>query len=130
MAKTAQEKTPAQLKVLDLRQKLETARAADTKASTDKTKKAVADLEGELKTAVTVESRDRFVRIGGSRVKKARQAIRNFAAVASPRSYQYDDSDVVKAETALNAEVKSAIGKMRAALTKGGTAKAEDDFTF
>lgn len=132
MAKTAQEKTPAQLKVLDIRNKLEKAREADEKASTEKTKATVTALTAELKVAVTAENRERFVRVGGSRVKKARQALRNLSAVASPRSYEYSEEDVAKAEKAIMDEAKTAIGKLRSALVKGGggAAKEADDFTF
>lgn len=131
MAKKTQEKTEAAKKVLDLRQKLSLAKDADAKASTDKTKDHVKTLSNQLATAVEVDNRERFIRIAGGRVKKARTAIRNLAAVAAPRSYKYDESDVVKAETALGSDLKATLTKLRNALVKGASAaKAEDDFTF
>lgn len=130
MAKPKSDITPAQQATLDARQKLELARKAHDAKPTDATKKAVADAEKAVKDAQTVENRERFVRVGGGRVKKVRAAIRNLAGVAAPRSYNYTSADVDKAEAALKAEVETAIRKLRSALEKGGTAKAEDDFTF
>lgn len=131
MAKKKQEQTPAQLATLDARQKLELARNADTAKSTEATKKAVTNAENHLRTCVTTENRERFVRVAGGRVKKVRAAIRNLAAVAAPRSYNYSEDDVNKAEAAIGQEVKSCIAKMRAALTRGASAaKQEDDFSF
>lgn len=129
--KKTREASPAEKSVLDLRQKLEVATKNDTAKSTDATKKAVADLETAIKSAQATVNRERFVRVAGGRVKKARIAIKNLANVAAPRTYTYDESDVAKAESALLSQVKSTIDKLRSALTKGGqTAKAEDDFSF
>lgn len=131
MAKEKSAPTPNETKLLDIRQKLEVAKKNDAAKSTDATKKAVADLEAAVKAGLTVVNRERFVRVAGGRVKKARLAIKNLANVAAPRSYTYDESDVSKAETALTAQVKSTIDALRSALTKGGgTAKAQDDFSF
>lgn len=131
MAKKAAELSDAAKAVLDIRQKIETAKKNDTAKSTDATKKAIADLEASLKTAIVAENRDRFVRVGGGRVKKARAAIRNLANVAAPRSYTYDESDVAKLETVLSAELSKTVSALRAALANPGkTAKAADDFTF
>lgn len=131
MAKTAQEKTPAQKATLDARQKVETAAKADEAKSTDATKKHLADAKVHLTACVKTENRERFVRVAGGRVIKARTAIRNLANVAQPRSYVYDESDVAKAESTLMDEIKATMNKLRTALTRGGSAaKAEDDFTF
>lgn len=131
MAKPKSEVTPAQKATLDARQKLEAARKANEAKTTDATKKAVADAEKVVKEAQAVENRERFVRVAGGRVKKARTAIRNLASVAAPRSYTYTSTDVDKAEQALTAEVAATVKKMRSALEKGASAaKAEDDFSF
>lgn len=131
MAKEKSELTDAQKATLDARQKLETARKAHAEKETEATKKAVASAEEHFRKCVSTENRERFVRVAGGRVKKARAAIRNLASVAAPRSYNYNEDDVKKAETALTSEVNKAISAMRAALQRGGTAKkAEDDFTF
>lgn len=131
MAKKAAEQTPAQKATLNARQKHELAVQANTAKPTDATKAALETAAATLKAAVAVENRERFVRVGGGRVKKARTAIRNFANVAQPRSYTFDESDIAKAETALTDEVKKTIAKLRASLVKGpGATKAEDDFTF
>lgn len=131
MAKTKTAPTAAMLALLDARQKLQLAKDADAKASTDKSKAAVTAASKVASDADAIVRRERFVNVGGGRIKKARAAIRNFAAVAAPRSYQYDESDIAKAETAMGDEVKKAIAKMRASLVRGAAAaKAEDDFTF
>ena len=131
MAKPKSDETPAQKATLDARQKLENARKAHEAKPTDATKKAVADAENAVKAAQAVENRERFVRVGGGRVKKVRQALRNLAGVAAPRSYTYTLDDIAKAETAITSEMQSAFKKLRSALEKGATAaKAEDDFTF
>lgn len=128
MAKKASEPTAAANAVLDLRQKLELARAADTKATTEKTKAAVADLESKLKEAVNIDNRERFVRIVNNRHKKAKTAMRNLANLASPRSYTYSEADVVALESSLAVELKSTLTKLRAALNRGGAANvAEED---
>lgn len=131
MAKTKSEPTAAETKLLDLRQKLEVAKKNDEAKKSDATKKAVADAENAVKDQMKIVNRERFIRVAGGRVKKARATIRNLANVAAPRTYQYDESDVAKAEAALNGEVKKTIEKMRSALTRGASApKAEDDFSF
>ncbi len=131
MAKTAAEQTPAQKDTLDKRQKLESAKKANTDKPSEKTAASVAVAEQELKKAVATENRERFVRVGGGRVKKARSAIRNLSNVAAPRSYTYDESDVAKVESVLGDEVKKTVSALRAALANPGkAAKAQDDFTF
>ena len=123
MAKTQSDLTPAQKATIAAREKLDAANKTNDAA---KIKSAREHLAECLKT----ENRERFVRVGGGRVRKIRTAIRGLSNVASPRSYHYTEDDVAKAESVLNAELKSAFSKLRNALTKGGTAKAEDDFSF
>lgn len=131
MAKTAKEKTAAQKATLDARQKVELATQKNTATPNELNKRNLDTAQAHLKQCVATENRERFVLIGGGRVKKARQAIRNFANVAQPRSYSFTEADIAKAETALNEEVKKTIAKLRASLVKGASvAKAEDDFTF
>lgn len=131
MAKKAAEKTPAQKATEAARAKLTTAEKANADKPTDATKKAMTDAQSALKECIKAENRERFVRVAGGRVKKARTALRNLANVASPRSYLYDASDVDKAEKALTAELTKTLTAMRNALTSGGGSKTpEDDFTF
>lgn len=133
MAKEKKEKvlTAANKAVLDARQKLETANKADEAKSTDATKAAVNTAKSTLAAAVAVENRERFVRVAGGRVKKARIAIKNLANVAAPRSYTYTEADVALAEKALMDAVASSIAALRGALVKGAsTTKAADDFSF
>lgn len=133
MAKVKKERelSAAEKHLLDQRQKLETAEKNHAAKPTAATEKAVADHKAEISKTAIIVNRERFVRVAGGRVKKARIAIKNLANVAAPRSYTYDESDVAKAETVLNDAVKFTIGKLRTALTKGaGAAKVEDDFTF
>jgi len=131
MAKPKSEVTAAQKAVLALRQKVEVARTAHDKNGNEQNKKALEHAQGELKAAVLVENRERFVRVAGGRVVKARAAIRNLANVAQPRSYSYTEEDCDKAEKALTEEIKKSIGALRSALTKTpGAAKAADDFSF
>lgn len=130
MAKPKTELTNAQKATLGARQTLENARKADEAKSSDVTKKAVATAEAAVKSAQAVENRERFVRVGGGRVKKARATLRNLAGVAAPRSYTYNASDIDKLEKVLADELASTVKKLRNALEKGTTAKAEDDFTF
>lgn len=131
MAKPKSEVTPAQKAVLEHRQKVEVARTAHDKNATDKSKADLAAAQEKLKAAVAVENRERFVRVAGGRVTKARDAIRNLSNVAQPRSYSYTEEDCDKAEKALTEEIKKSIGAMRAALNKTSTAeKVKDSFTF
>jgi hypothetical protein len=131
MAKTRQEQTPAMKETIAARTAYEAAQKADETKSTEATKKNLLATKVVLTEALKVENRERFVRVAGGRVKKARVAIRNLSNVANPRTYIYTTDDVDKAEKALTDEVKSAIGKLRNALNKGsGTAKSEDDFSF
>ncbi len=121
----------AQKATLGAKQALEVAKKNDAAKSTDATKAAVKTAEANVEKAKAAENRDRFVRVAGGRVKKARIAIKNLANVSSPRSYTYDQSDVDKAETALTSAVQNTIKKMRDALEKGQqTSKAADDFSF
>lgn len=131
MAKKERALSAAETALLGARQRLEVATKANTDKPTDKTAAAVEAVKAEVAGYVKTVNRERFVRVGGGRVIKGRAAIRNIAAVAQPRSYTYDESDVAKLESALNSEVTKTVAKLRAALTKGpAAAKAEDDFTF
>lgn len=125
------EASPAEKSLADLRQKAELARDADTKASTDKTKAAVKAAEDAVKTQITVVNRERFQRVGGNRATRARDAIRNLAGVAQPRSYNYTSADVDKLEKMLSEESTSTVKKLRAALDKSApAAKTTETFSF
>ena len=131
MAKKERTLSPAEQELSARRIKLEAAEKANTEKPTDKTAAALDAAKAAVTEQNKVVNRERFVRVGGGRAKKAIVAIRNLANVAAPRSYTYDESDVAKAETALKAEVEKTIAKMRSALTSGGkSAKADDGFTF
>ena len=131
MAKEKSAPTAAETALLGARQKHEVATKAHTEKPTDKTQAAVDAAKAEVAKHLATVNRERFVRVAGGRVKKARTAIRNLANVAQPRSYSYTEEDVAKAETALGEEVKKTISKLRAALTRGPAAvKDADDFTF
>jgi hypothetical protein len=131
MAKKKAELTDAQKATLAARQKVEDAQKVHDAKPTDATKKHLDAAKSELRSAQAVENRERFVRVGGNRVKKIRTAIRNLSGVASPRLYHYAEADVAKAEATLTEELTKTIAKLRTALTTGSAvAKAEDDFTF
>ncbi|MDE2019959.1 MAG: hypothetical protein KGJ13_06475 [Patescibacteria group bacterium] len=130
MARPQSEPTEANKAVLDARQKLQLAKDADEKNSTEKTKTAVKHAHEHLLACVEKENRERFINVGGARVKKARVALRNLANVANPRSYSYTAADVEKAKAALQSELDKCISKMQNALVKGTAAKTDDDFTF
>lgn len=133
MARTKKEKvlSEAQKHTLDMRQKLELANKAHADKPTKDTEAKVSSAKSAVASAIHAENRERFERVGGTRVKKARVALRNLGAVSTLRSYTYTESDVAKVESVLGAELKSAVAKMRAGLTPSAkTQKAEDDFTF
>jgi vacuolar-type H+-ATPase subunit D/Vma8 len=130
MAREAKEKTPAQKKVLELRQKLALAKEAQTKNDNEKTQAAVKKAQEELAPAVAAENRERFTTIAGARVKKIRVAMRNLKGVNSLRSYQFDESDVAKIESVLAQGLKDMLTSMRGAFSKSGAAKTEDDISF
>jgi ribosomal protein L4 len=123
MAQKKTELTEAQKATVTAREKLEAAKKTN---DAKKTKEALEHLH----SCVVAENRERFVRVAGSRVRKARTILRALANVASPRSYHYSETDIAKAESVLGDELKRTIAKMRAGLTKGGAGKAEDDFSF
>ncbi|MDE2019764.1 MAG: hypothetical protein KGJ13_05470 [Patescibacteria group bacterium] len=130
MARKQSDPSEANKAVLDARQKLQLAKDADAKGSTDKTKAAVKHASEHLSKCIETENRERFVNVGGGRVRKARLALRNLASVGNPRSYSYTQADVLKAKAALQGELDTCIAKLESALTKGGPAKVADDFTF
>lgn len=125
------ELSPAEKSLSDLRVKLDTAKELDGKASTDKTKAAIVAAEAAVKTQLTIVNRERFQRVGGARATRTRDAIRNLAGVAQPRSYNYTSADVDKLEKMLTDESASTVKKLRAALDKSApAAKAAEEFTF
>jgi hypothetical protein len=126
MAKQKSAPTPAEQKLSDLRVKLDTADKANTAKPTETTAKALDAAKTAVADQQKIVNRERFIRVAGGRVNKARAAIANLANVAAPRSYTYDESDVAKAESVLGEAVKATIAKMRSALASGNakTAKA------
>ena len=131
MAKPKSEVTAAQKATLDAKQKLEIAKTAHEKNASAENKTKLDNAHAAVKAAQTVENRERFVRVAGGRVTKARDAIRNLSNVAQPRSYTYTEADCDLAEKALTDEIKKSIGALRSALTKApGVTKAKESFTF
>lgn len=133
MPKTAKrEPSPAEKTLSDLRVKLDAAREADGKASTDKTKAHLKSAEDAVKAQLAVVNRERFVRVAGSRATRARDAVRNLSGVAQPRSYSYTSADVDKLEGMLKSEAENTVRKLREALTKGAgsAAKTAEVFSF
>ena len=126
------ELSPAEKSLADLRQKLELARDADTKASTDKSKAALKAADDAVKAQTVIVNRERFVRVAGARATRTRDAIRNLSGVAAPRSYTYTSADVDKLEQMLSSESKKTVDKLRAALEKGSptAAKTAESFSF
>jgi hypothetical protein len=131
MAKKPKELSPAEKELSARKAKLDAAKDAHSKADNEKNKAAVTAAEAAHKEQLSIVNRERFVRVGGNRATKARDAIRNLSNVAAPRSYSYTEADVVKLETMLNSEVSNTVSKLRNALTKGAsTTKSADTFAF
>ena len=86
MAKKERELSPAEKSLSDLKIKLDAAKEADGKSSTDKTKAVVKTAQDAYSAQAKIVNRERFQRVGGGRATKARDAIRNLANVAAPRS--------------------------------------------
>lgn len=131
MAKKERELSPAEKTLSDMRIKLEAAKEADAKTSTDKTKAALKSAQDAVTAQASIVNRERFVRVGGNRATKARDAIRNLSNVAAPRSYNYTSADVDKLEAMLASEGTATVKKLRSALEKGTTAaKSVETFSF
>lgn len=131
MAKPKSEPTKTALALDDAKQKLEVAEKNNTAKPTDATAKAVDAAKEVVKNAQAADNREKFVRIGAGRVKKARSIIANIGNLAAPRSYSYSTSDIDLIEKGLNEVTAKTITKLRNALEKGATvAKTEDNFTF
>lgn len=125
------EPSAAEKSLSDMRVKLDAAKEADSKSSTDKTKAAVAAAEKAVKDQQVIVNRERFVRVGGARATRARDAIRNLSGVAAPRSYNYTSADVDKLEAMLSSESKKTVDRLRSALEKGATVtKSAEGFSF
>lgn len=131
MAKKERELSPAEKTLSDLRVKLDAAKEADGKSSNDKSKAALAAAQKAVSDQSQIVNRERFVRVGGSRATKARDAIRNLGNIAAPRSYNYTSADIDKLEAMLTSESKSTVEKLRSALVKGTpAAKTTETFSF
>lgn len=124
MAKQKAELTAAEKELSARKVKLDTANKAHEAKPTDATAKAVETAKTAVAEQQKIVNRDRFVRVAGGRVIKARVAIQNLANVAAPRSYTYDESDVANAERAIMADLKATLDKLRSALS-GGVAKTK-----
>lgn len=130
MAKTKSEKTAIQIAADAARAKFAAAKAANEKSDNATTAKALADAKTVRDTAVTAESRERFLKIGGARVSKAVSSLSNVGKLAAPRSYEYSEDDIVKAEKVITDAAKSAIAALRAAKQKGAGKTASAGFSF
>jgi hypothetical protein len=129
MARTKKEKvnSAAENTLLDVRQKLEVAQTAHNAKPSKDTEAKVASAKAAVADATKAVNRERFVRVGGQRVKKARAALRNLASVNSLRSYNYTADDINKAEKVLTDELNSAISKMRSGLTTTAKVNKPDE---
>lgn len=131
MAKKAAEKTKTQIAADKARDAYSKAKDANDKADNATTKAALDAAKIVRDTAVTAESRERFVRVGGARVEKTITALTNVGKMNVPRSYNYTATDVDKLEAAITATTKTAIDGLRAALNKtAGTTAAKSGFSF
>jgi len=130
MAKKAAEKTKIQIAADKAREAYSKAKDAHEKNESPTTQKALTDATAARDAAVLAESRERFVRVGGPRVSKAVIAIQNIGKLAAPRSYEYSESDIVKAENAVKAAVENAFTAMRNAKTKTAGKTQAAGFVF
>ncbi len=117
MAKTAKAKTPVTIAADKARDAYKKAKEANTKADNATTQKALADAKTARDTAVTAESRERFLTIGNARVLKASAALSQIGKMNQPRSYIYNEEDLAKAEKLLADANKNAFNALRAAIS-------------
>lgn len=131
MAKPKSEPSKTALALADAKQKHEVAEKANTAKPSDATAKALETAAANVKAAQAADNRDKFVRIGASRVKLARKVITNIGNLAAPRSYTYSPADIDLIEKGLQEVTAKTVSKLRNALEKGATvAKTEDNFSF
>lgn len=97
---------------------------AHEKAASPANAKAVLDTKTAMDHAVHAENRERFERIGGTRVGKVISGLENVSKLAKPRSYAFTEADIVKIETAVHAAAVAAITELRNASKPKNTAQA------
>jgi hypothetical protein len=128
MAKTKSEPSQAQKDATAARERVKTAEATLEKAKTPANEKALETAKAQLATARKAENVDRFNRVGGPRVGMAITALENIGKLAAA-SYEYDDTQISKAEAALQAALNKSMTALRSAKSKTG-AKAAAKFAF
>ena len=129
MAKQKSEPSQAQKEATTARERVKMAEAAHEKAKSPATEKHLKEAQAALAVARKAENVDRFNRVGGPRVGMAITALENIGKLAAA-SYEYDDTQISKAEAALQAALNKAMTALRAAKSKTGGAKAAAKFTF
>lgn len=131
MPKKEVELTAKQKALSDAKVKLDTADKAHTAKPTPATDAALKTAESAVNAAFALVKRENFVRVAGSRVKKARIAIRNLGNINSLRNYTYSEADIATAERGITEMMQKAFASMREGLlTKTSAAPASDNFSF
>lgn len=130
MAKTKKELNSAQQAAKAARAALKVAKETVAKTKNASTEKALEAANAAASVAVKAENRDRFLRVGGSRVARALEAIKNVGALGNARSYEFDTADVSKIESALNNALASAVSSLKTAHAVGAATKKASTFTF
>lgn len=128
MAKQKSEPSQAQKNATAAREAVKVAETALEKAKTPANEKALEAAKAALVTARKAENVDRFNRVGGPRVSMAITALENVGKLAAA-SYEYDDTQISKAEAVLQAALNKSMTALRSAKSKTGT-KAAAKFTF
>lgn len=128
MAKQKSEPSQAQKNATAAREAVKTAEAALEKAKTPANEKALETAKAHLAAARKAENIDRFNRVGGPRVGMAITALENIGKLAVA-SYEYDDTQISKAEAALQAALNKSMTALRSAKSKTGS-KVAAKFTF
>lgn len=130
MAKIKAVKTKIQLAADTARANYAKAKEANEKNDNPTTQKALSDASAARDSAVTAESRERFLRVGGQRVSKAVSAINNVGKLAAPRSYEYSETDIAKAEAAITGAATAALTALRNAKQKTAGKTQAPGFAF
>jgi hypothetical protein len=76
--------------------------------------------------AMSRNKRERFVELGGARVRKAAQMIRLIGNLSNTSNYQYTQEDAQKILGALEGELKLLRSKFQTALAR----RVKDEFTL
>lgn len=121
--RTKAEKTPIAKAFETAKKAHKDAKERNSKSDTDATKAVLKAAKDKLETAAAAMNRERFISVGNTRLTKAVAALNNFAKVANRRSYAFTDTDIKKANDAIDGAVKAVKGAFEAALRTGGGEK-------